>query len=609
MQEDKIVYSEFERVDPERTVGDENFANGEIIFKKFMSTSSYINLYRSYFRLTLQVSDDMSNNNVAPTFLAAETIFKSMYYKINNVVVSEIGNHVGQCAAIRNRLGLSKCRRDSLEKDMNFGNVEFSERQKTVEETDLGNQILEGIKPGDQTSTIGSVQNPQSLTAEQFGLSIDNLITIEFKDGESYIATIDQGAGDVIPDLTDISSPGDSFSLLNAATDNIEQYFIVGVQPNLWELALTSNANTANDVVTQAIGLSFSYYRLSATSNQSNILVGNNTQFTQDFNESDVIRFEDTFEEYIVISVESDTILRVSPNPPRYIFPTVNWLRIRRINQNRNHVLIDCIFKPSLGIFSLDEFILGHDLSISLFPHSDPLWQKYFVQSKNGNVEPGDDTYSIRIVNLVFYPYIGYVDKSVASADRTYSFIETRCQTQNITSSSMIDRTFVIDNRTKAITLALQDSSTQSGNNQFPTTLFKCGENIDSIPIELDLQNYSILYDKYQWPKPQHDLQYDNTQDRIAQAYYENLMYANTYLDYQCLETYEEWKKLGPYYHYNIPLRENQSNPKLSIRTSFRSIFDQNRPNILLFDHFERDFKLIARNGRVVEVIPAEHGQ
>ena len=47
MQKDSLLYWECDRIDPERTVDADNFDNGEIVYKKFMSTASKINLHRS----------------------------------------------------------------------------------------------------------------------------------------------------------------------------------------------------------------------------------------------------------------------------------------------------------------------------------------------------------------------------------------------------------------------------------------------------------------------------------------------------------------------------------------------------------------------------------
>ncbi len=516
MEADKILYWEYDRIDPERTIAGTNFDNGEIVYKKFMSTASKINLSKSYIKLTLSITDetgllDLSlKDNLAPAFLAAETLFKSSYYKINNVIVSSIGDYQAQISAINQRLNYSEGYRDSVLKDMNYGKPEFSERQKSMFNlTHNGGEIIEEkSKPG--------------LIASGLDISVIGVAT---------------GAGGV----TDADMPLGS---------------IVEIYDNATGLILLYRAQVQS------------------------VLVANTTW-------------------------------NMSVRPAVAVPQSVNWVRVEKKNNHRGARQIQLIFRPCLGIFQKDEWILGHDFELSMFPHSDPLYKKFFMESLVADKVPGSgNDYDISIVDMVFYPCIGHIEKSLEQAEYDCSFMETRLQLQNITSSTDIDRTFVIDKRTKYITMALQDARSSGGNTLFPRTKFKVGENSAGVDTDLDLQSYVILYDIYQFPRPQHDQQRSATIDRLAQAYYENLNYSGQKEYLPDMESNLDFQRLGPYYHYQIPIRKGQSNPKLSIRTSFRSTFSAGAiPNLLLFDHFQRSFKLKARNGRVIEVIPSSQAQ
>ena len=517
---DEILYWQYERVDPERSVDGANFDNGEIIYKKFMSTAAKINLAKSYFKLIIKITKNDGttdldlNDDLAPAYLATESLFKSMYYRINNVVVSEIGDYCAQISALNQRINYSKGYRDSVLKDMNFGKVEFSERQKAIlSPNNIG---------GEQTEEV-SRPGAAATTATILGIRAD----------------------------------------ATAAAANAQQ--------NHGQITFSADTLDFGGVVRQvALG--------------DKVRIGN--------------------VDYTVISIQSATQGFVYPNPGSDVAATAAWQRVRRINESRGTQKLEVIWRPSLGIFQKDEWILGHDFEVSLFPHSDPLYKKFFMESLFADKVPGTN-YEITVDNLIFYPCIGYIEHSIEQGEYSCDFLETRMQIQNITSSTDIDRTFVIDQETRQITMALQDARATSGNTLFPRTKFKVGDNSAGIETDLDLKSYVILYDIYQFPRPQHDQESSATVDRIAQAYYENLSYSGQHQYLPDMEDYEEWKKLGPYYRYKIPIRKGQSNPKLSIRTSFRNAFSATAiPNLLLFDTFRRSFKLIARHGRVIQVLP-----
>ena len=58
MQKDDILYYEYSRLDPERTIDGVNFDNGEILYKKSMPTAANINLARSYMKLTVTIDNN-----------------------------------------------------------------------------------------------------------------------------------------------------------------------------------------------------------------------------------------------------------------------------------------------------------------------------------------------------------------------------------------------------------------------------------------------------------------------------------------------------------------------------------------------------------------------
>ena len=512
MKTDEISYWQYNRVDAEREVTGNSFSNGIITYKQFLSTSSKINLYRSYVKLTLTISNAAGNaditlkDNIAPNFLACESLFKSCYYKINNVPISSIGDHVQSISVINQRRNNSRGFRDSVLKDMNFGKPEFSERQKTMMTLNQnGGEICEErVKTGTDASTLAVT-----------------------------VAGQVDGVGIVLGDI----ALGDIIEVYDAATGLVLEW------------------------------------------------------------------------RGIIQRIDNANQYQASSRPAIVVPASTNWVRIRKKNNHRGARTIELIFRPCLGVFQADNWMLGHDYELCFFPHASLLWKKFFIQSLVRDKVPEVD-YDITVDNMIFYPCIGHIERSVASAEYNFSFNETRLQIRNITSNTDIDRTFVIDKRSKYIIFALRDARAEGGNTLFPKSLFKVGQNSVGIDTDLDLKSYVLLIDKYQMPQPTHDQETNATTDRMAQSYYENLNYSNQMAYLSDMESQSEFKKLGAYYLYKVPHRESRSNPKISLKTTFRSPFSADaKPNILLFDVFERSYKLIAKNGRIVEVIPTPHGQ
>ena len=604
MEKDKIEYWEYMRIDCERPISAESFPNGELMYKSFLSSGSKINLGRSYMKMIVQVTKNDGtpldvDSKLAPSFLACDTLFKSAYYKINNVIVSEIGDHYAQVASLNKRKMYSKGYRDTVLKDLNFGKSEFTERQKAFFNSPTGSQCLEYSKPGNQASTISYAQDSSflSYTAD---FNFPGGFQIAAAPGGGLNGTLQFSAlPPGVVNLNQIFVPGDIITYTNAAVITLSAV-VVGftaadtvaiVQDQL----VVASANTPQ-VGAEGIYRGIRPYNTNAT------ITGINTTFTTDFQKDDKIRVNvgnDVYETYTVTATPAnDTTLQVYPMPSDLFDDVVDWQRVRNKNDQRGVQRLECIFKLPLGIFKPDEWMIGHDLELVLYPHADPIYKQYFMESIDTSKLSGVD-YNVSIENMIFYACVGHVPYSIESGEYDCKFMETRAQLQNLTSNSSIDRTFVIDRHTEYLTMAIQDPQANGANTLYSRTKFKAQNNID-----LDLESYAILYKNIQYPQPKHNQENTATSNRLAQAYYENTEYCNQQQVLSDMEDLTTWRNLGAYYHYRIPIDRKQSNPKVSVLTRFRNEFPTGyRPNILFFDHFHRQYKLVVKNGRVVEVV------
>jgi hypothetical protein len=188
--------------------------------------------------------------------------------------------------------------------------------------------------------------------------------------------------------------------------------------------------------------------------------------------------------------------------------------------------------------------------------------------------------------------YLYRVEAPPLSGEVNYRFSECRCQSQNLTTESQSSKTFGVHPRTKSLTLAFQQPG--AGDNiRHSRSKFQfqsAGEaNAVLIPGqeqggELKLNRYYLNFRGFSLPDPHGDIAAEARQDRIQQYYYENICLAGLG-PHSSVESLEEWKARGIYFHHRFPSGP-ESSSRVTVTTQFATLAV--KPQVLLFDHWDK---------------------
>ena len=493
--------SHFQEVQPERDISGNNFSKGQININWTLDNSSYFNPYHSFLKIRWRLYRKVNNvlvplvrsNEIAPSMFMPDNLFQQVSMHINNEMVSDISDYVGQVSALKRRMTLS-------EEKMN----------------------------NDIASTIYS----QAYLEER------------------------------ICNLTNDGSYHDLF-----------EYQIFENQ------AGTVGIQAADGVVALSVG-------------NVNLQVG------------DTIRVANV--EYHVIAMGANNqAWTVNPRPPVNVVGADNgvwsfWRKRKAVNKTRCRGInsYESIWKPEIGFFGIDDFIPGCSglFNLRLTPHPDGTFQKTVVETtrenivhKNPDTADPDAEYIFQIDSINLYLMKG-VGAPITSKTISLNLMETRCQSQNLTTTSLHQKTFQVHPNTKALTLAYQYAGAGISTNQFTQTKFRANGN-----DELKLTRFWINYGGKQLPTPIPDVLYDtatanNARDYFTQRYIESLKYGNN-LDSP--EPLAKWFERGPYYHFSGYDPENKEE-RVFVSSQFSGAnFTGNiNPNVLLFDHFMKKVDL-----------------
>lgn len=251
----------------------------------------------------------------------------------------------------------------------------------------------------------------------------------------------------------------------------------------------------------------------------------------------------------------------------------------------------ELIFKPGIGLFTLDEFLPGNWV-IELTPAGDINYKKYAVES-NYAIAPvgagGTDNYDIEILDMQFYVYKGNAN-SGTNGTKDYSFTEIRAQGQSVVNSVLTNKTFVCNPSSHTFTIAFQ--SADAGDVAlYPKTKF-----IVENDQHLKLLRYSLRYNGHILPNPAPDIKHDIGLTFVSQQYYETLFHnGSIFLDDP--EGLDKWLERGPYYSYKFPQERDSSN-RLYITQQFSAYYGK-KFILLVFDHYYKGFTLECENGLV----------
>ncbi len=598
----KVKYASYTQISPERDVTSDGFSRGQINFKMNMDSMGRWNPYKSYLRMRVILTKvggaplDL-DDGIAPNMFQGDCFWQQMNMQCNGVKVSEIDDYVQQVSALRSRYSLPESRRKEFLSGTNFAQADIDKRINEVSTNgkDMDTKTIERVHPGAQASTIAYTAPSVALSIADLnaqarnGRVLDALDEIQIVAAANTAVWIDNAGVDLV-DISDIYNIGDIVSYVDA--DGSVGHFVI----NSFAAVLTANISSIQGVVdsaSTAIGAAHLVFRHYRRYQDGGAIVGAlGTLFATELEVGDIIINKNNNEEYKVITVTDNTNIIVFPPPKDSFVATANWARIRK-NNSRRVKRYELIFKPKMGIFSLDEYLPGN-WKLELTPHTNLKYQRYAIESLIDKDPLAD--YTLSIDNLQLYIWKGMV-ASPHNGMEDYDFTEVRCQAQTITTESLINKSFVVNKNSHTFTIAYQKPDA-GDDTRFSKTKFRMLND-----FEKKLKRYQLRINGETLPTPLPDQRFDEdsaNQDYTTQQYYEQLNYNGTiYLDEP--EGLKEWFERGPYYSYKLPKKLNANSNRLYVSQSFSQAKPENFL-LLVFDHYYSGFKLHLQNGLVSKV-------
>lgn len=253
---------------------------------------------------------------------------------------------------------------------------------------------------------------------------------------------------------------------------------------------------------------------------------------------------------------------------------------------------IECIYKIPLGFFNLDKMLPSGSYELILTPQPGTDFQRHCIESfVSKDVGAGND-FQVNIVNCLLYICNGEVEKPLNSMDLVYN--SCRLQAQVLNTNSSIQKDFVVNPRSHALTLTFQDQAAGT-DTSYSRTKFKIRNDVD-----LTLLRFYIRYAGVELPNPYPSMSFNTTVTQyLTQRYAESLLYAQRYYQRGGIETFGEWLERGPYYHFTY---KPNGQDRVTISSQFSDFGGIPNPNMLLFDHWRVFCSLSVSNGIIESV-------
>jgi hypothetical protein len=569
----KVDYSRYEQVQCERDITSGNFVNGQQNWQFDTDGVKYWNPYRSYFRVRCQLTrgdgtELLASDDVAPNMFMMDNIYSQICAKCCGKEISSIQDYIAQVGALSRRMKIS----DSVLENMDELMMSSPDIDKRFSNISSDGKLLdeEIIKPIPPDTTIASTVALPSGFLGQGGFPNMSILGIR--------ANAQVAAGNVQQNHGVATSAG-AFT--------VGGYLVVGdsfvLGEHIYTVQTRIGDNTAVVTPCPNQDLAATTWSKKSGSVAQRTVTGVNTQFTTTIVSGDELEIEGK-RGFFVESVTNDTtlLLRNDPNLTVAIATTGDWRRIRK-RTTRQAGRFELIWKPPLGLFDVDSYLQGK-WKIEMLPIPSSSFKQYAVESLS-NKQPGTTalTYDFQIVSMLFYPCIGYKHGAISgSYNIPLSFMDCRAQSQNLTTNTLTDKTFVVNPNTRAITLAYQDELVASNQTDYSRSFFKIRND-----EELNLQRFYIKFKGQILPNPIPDpskVDLDFT-DYTAQNYYEQLMYSGAKPNKPDFEPLEKWKKRGAFYNYKFDSVSNKSE-RCYVSSQFSALTAS--PQVFIFDHFLR---------------------
>ena len=290
-------------------------------------------------------------------------------------------------------------------------------------------------------------------------------------------------------------------------------------------------------------------------------------------------------------------------------------------NTARGQSDFEIIWRPPLGFFDVEHAIPpGGEWMIEFNPENALDASKNVVESLLEDLPLAliggqPNSFNFAVGEFFFYAYTLESDR-FDHGDWFLDLQHTRCQLQNIPNNAMslTQKTFDVPGKTSALTLAFQDQGPTS-DTRYSQSKFKIRpaphDRERSSTVEgqdLMLERFFIQYGNEQKPVPDFDGMYtkslaDSTQrtnNHLVHRYVDSLMQANLFHTDGGAESFDDWIRRGPYYHFRWPKDAMETSTRVTVNFKFGAAFAEGLEHqVMLFSQWRTAYKITHRNGRI----------
>lgn len=511
--------------------------------------------YQTFYGNQLSASD-----GVAPTMNLDDSHWQQMEIKINGQTINKQDNYCHQIGALKKRMYPE-------DKNKTWGKINF-------EDSEIGDRQSRIIRDG-------HYNKPRKIGFIDLGQ--------EFSD------SVHPGLGQIV--VSTSAQQYNAGQIVGLYLDGLSTQSI-GVKTGDWIYWAGINNNAPDNGQTQGAARFFTFGQILGTRTVAGATGG-----------ASIIYFQTP----VQLSLRSTTDVNVSTKlEPGMIYLSINAANVPSLHVKQPE--FETLWQPSLGFFGIDEWLPGGEYEVILTPYPEAQHQISAIEIQN----PFIRKVKYQIINMHFM----YCSREKASSVKQISFGECRCQAKTINTASLSQKQFIINNKVHSITIAYQDNRVNNDQTLLGSK-FKIRNGGDE-DFELQLTRFFIQYDGKVLPNPIPDIRYIKGQesgytnelnntiagnptslaltgtDFLAQRYWETQLYKKYIWD--SIETIEEWKDKGAYYHFAWP-RTNSQAQEIQVSQEFRSELDREvRPQLLLFEHYQCKYGFDMYQGYITNV-------
>jgi hypothetical protein len=244
-----------------------------------------------------------------------------------------------------------------------------------------------------------------------------------------------------------------------------------------------------------------------------------------------------------------------------------------------------------IGIWDRTSPLGSGDYRIQLNPNA--YYKTACVESiRAGLVAPTD--FDLVVVDIQLFIATVKVDIPVSGVE-TLHLMEMNVQSKPLNagaSDTLLD--FTVPPSTKAISVFVQASNAGSST-QVPPSKFKVADRSDE-----NMSSIQLTYANTSKPATKWTSAMPSTTNYMKQRYTDTQLYSGKFWSEGGSESFSDWLKRGPMYHYSFIRDENGRSTHVQLSTQFGNLAANS--NVMICAHYTKVVQITTSNGFVVEV-------